>query len=153
MYKKFIMYKIFIMYTGSSRKNDKSKTVFTSLIFCKSSVFSAVLGQELAANSSSRAYRSITITWWHPQKLTPPICFQALVGCLRPTTYSETLSKEEFSFVTVNSMNHYPTHSSNPRFPHHHILDYQDNCHNQHGNQSGPTSQTVAVVFITLLFP
>ena len=30
--------------TGSSRKNDKSKTVFTSLIFCKRSVFSAVLG-------------------------------------------------------------------------------------------------------------
>ena len=80
--------------TGSSRKNDKSKTVFTSLNFCKSWVFSAVLGQELAANSSSSASRSITITRWHPQKLTPPMCFRALVGCFRPTTHSETLSKD-----------------------------------------------------------
>ena len=52
--------------TGSSRKNDKSNPVFRGTNFNKSSVFSAVLDQELAANSSSRAPRSITITRWHP---------------------------------------------------------------------------------------
>ena len=53
-------------YTGSSRKNDKSNPVFRGTNFNKSSVFSAVLDQELAANSSSRAPRSMTITRWHP---------------------------------------------------------------------------------------
>ena len=73
--------------------NDKSNTVFTGTNFNKILVLSAVLGQELAANLSSRASRSITITWWHPQKLEPPMCFQALVGFLRSTTASRPLTK------------------------------------------------------------
>ena len=52
--------------TGSSRKNDKSNPVFRGTNCNKSSVFSAVLDQELAANLSFRAPRSITITRWHP---------------------------------------------------------------------------------------
>ena len=55
-----------VITTGSSRKNDKSNPVFRGTNFNKSSVFSAVLDQELAANSSFRAPRSITITRWHP---------------------------------------------------------------------------------------
>ena len=54
------------LYTGSSRKNDKSKVVFTGTNFHKRLVFSAVLGPELAANLSSTASRSTTITQWHP---------------------------------------------------------------------------------------
>ena len=29
---------------------------------------------------------------WHPEKLAPPVYFQALVGCLKPTNDPETLS-------------------------------------------------------------
>ena len=83
----------FCYFTGSSRKSDKSNTVFTGTNFNKILVLSAVLGQELAANLSSRASRSIIITWWHPQKLEPPMCFQGLVGFLRPTTASRPLTK------------------------------------------------------------
>ena len=80
-------------HTGSSRKNDKSNLVFRGTNSNKNSVFSPVLDQELATNSSFRAPRSITITRWLPWKLTPPICFQALVCCLRPTTASHPLNK------------------------------------------------------------
>ena len=88
--------------TGSFRTNVKNKKVCENLNFHKKLVFSAVLGQELAANLSPAASRSITITPRHPQKLAPPMCFQALVGCLRSNTDSETLSKDPrwmFHFV------------------------------------------------------
>ena len=71
---------IYIVYTGSSRKNGKSKTVCTGILFHKSWVFSAVLGPELATNLSSTAPRSTTFTRRHPKKLAYPKCFQALGG-------------------------------------------------------------------------
>ena len=52
--------------TGSSRKNGKSKTVCTGILFHKSWVFSAVLGPKLATNLSSTAPRSTTINQSHP---------------------------------------------------------------------------------------
>ena len=45
-------------------------------------------------NFSPIASRSTTYTPKHFQKLAPSMCFQSLVGCLRPTTDSETLSKD-----------------------------------------------------------
>ena len=68
-----------------------------------------VSGQELDANLSPAASRSTTNTPRHP-KLAPQICFQALFGCLRPTTDSETLRKDPklvFHFVKdkISSVN------------------------------------------------
>ena len=80
--------------TGSSRKNGKSKTVCTGILFHKSWVFSAVLGPELATNLSSTAPRSTTFTRRHPKKLAYPKCFLSLVDYLRPTTASPHLSKD-----------------------------------------------------------
>ena len=50
------------------------------------------------------------MTPWHPQKLVPPMCFQSLVGCLRPTIHFETLRKDPewvFQFVKdkISSLN------------------------------------------------
>ena len=73
-----------------------------NLNFHTNLVFSAVLGHKLAANLPPPASRSTTITPRHPQKLAPPMCFQAQIGCLRPTTHFETLRKDPewvFQFV------------------------------------------------------
>ena len=80
--------------TGSFRKNGKSKTVFMSTKFHKKLIFSAFFSRELATNLRSWASRTAKITLWYPEKLAPPVCFQALVGCLKPTTDPETLSKD-----------------------------------------------------------
>ena len=80
--------------TESSRKNVKRKTVCTSIDFHKSLVSSTGSGPELVANLSFTAPRSTTITPRPPNKLAPPICFQALGGCLRPTTDSDTQSTD-----------------------------------------------------------
>ena len=77
-------------HTGSFRKNGKSKTVFMSTKFHKKLIFSAFL----ATNLRSWASRTAKITLWYPEKLAPPVCFQALVGCLKPTTDPETFSKD-----------------------------------------------------------
>ena len=81
-----------------------------NLNFHTNLVFSAVLGHKLAANLPPPASRSTTMTPWHPQKLVPPMCFQSLVGCLRPTTHFETLRKDPewvFQFVKdkISSLN------------------------------------------------
>jgi len=80
--------------TGSFRKNGKSKTVFMSTKFHKKLIFSAFFSRELATNLRSWASRTAKITLWYPEKLAPPVCFQALVGCLKPTTDPETFSKD-----------------------------------------------------------
>ena len=80
--------------TGSFRKNGKSKTVFMSTKFHKKLIFSAFFSRELATNLRSWASRSAKITLWYPEKLAPPVSFYALVGCLKPTTDLETLSKD-----------------------------------------------------------
>ena len=49
-------------------------------------VVSVFLSWELLKNLPSWASRSATITQWDPEKLLPPVRFQALVGCLRLTT-------------------------------------------------------------------
>ena len=76
---------IFSYYTGSSKKSVKSKMICTGINLHKSLVFSAVLGSELSTNLSSGASRPTTLTLSHLKKLGPPMCFQALGGCLRPT--------------------------------------------------------------------
>ena len=81
-------------YTGSFRKNGKSKTVFMGTKFHEKLIFSAFFSRELATNLRSWATRSVTITLWHPENVAPPVWFQALVGCLKPTTDPETLSKD-----------------------------------------------------------
>ena len=74
-----------VYYTGSFRKNGK-------VIFCENLnfhdilVFSAVLGPELSANLSPSASRFNRTNPRHPKKLAPSMCFQSLVGCLKPTT-------------------------------------------------------------------
>ena len=92
LYLEYIL--LYLEYTGSSRKNGKSKTVCTGIHFHKSWVFSAVLGTELATNLSSKAPRSTTITRRHPKKLAYLKCFLALIDCLRPTTALPHLSKD-----------------------------------------------------------
>ena len=82
-------------YTGSFRKNGKSKTVFMGIKFHEKLIFSAFFSRELATNLRSWATRSVTITLWHPENVAPPVWFQALVGCLKPTTDPETLSKDQ----------------------------------------------------------
>ena len=66
--------------TGSFRKNGKSKTVFIGIKFHEKLIFSAFFSLELATNLRSLATRSVTITLWHPEKVAPPVWFQALVG-------------------------------------------------------------------------
>ena len=80
--------------TGSFRKNGKSKTVFMGTKFHEKLIFSAFFSRELATNLRSWATRSVTITLRHPENVALPVCFQALVGCLKPTTDPETLSKD-----------------------------------------------------------
>ena len=80
--------------TGSFRKNGKSKTVFMSTKFHKKLIFSAFFSRELATNLRSWASRTAKITLWYPEKLAPPVCFQALEVCLKLTTDPETLSKD-----------------------------------------------------------
>ena len=80
--------------TGSFRKNGKSKTVFMGIKFQEKLIFSAFFSRELATNLRCRATSSVTITLWHPENVAPPVWFQALVGCLKPTTDPETLSKD-----------------------------------------------------------
>ena len=84
----------FSITTGSFRKNGKSKTVFVGIKFHEKLIFSAFFSRELATNLRSWATRSVTITLWHPENVAPPVWFQALVGCLKPTTDPETLSKD-----------------------------------------------------------
>ena len=74
--------------TGSFRKNGKSKTLFMGTKFHEKLIFSAFFSRELATNLRSWATRSVTITLWHPEKVAPPVWFQALVGWLRLTTAS-----------------------------------------------------------------
>ena len=74
-----------IKYTGSFRKNVKSKMFVKISIFTKKSVFSTVSGQKLAANLCPTASKSTRITPWYPWKLAPLICFQTVVGWLRQT--------------------------------------------------------------------
>ena len=81
-------------HTGSFRKNGKSKTVFMCTKFHEKLIFSAFFSRELATNLRSWASRTAKITLWYPEKLAPPVCFQALVGCLKPTTDPETFSKD-----------------------------------------------------------
>ena len=88
------MFTFFLPHTGSFRKKGKSKTVFLGTKFHEKLIFSAFFSRELATNLRSWATRSVTITLWHPEKFAPPVCFQALVGCLKPTTDLETLSKD-----------------------------------------------------------
>ena len=73
--------------------NDKSKTVFTGINFHKKWGFTGVFGSELAAILPSAASKTTTFTVRHSKKLAPPMYFQALVGCLRLTTDSETVIK------------------------------------------------------------
>ena len=80
--------------TGSFRMNGKSKTVFMGTKFHEKLIFSAFFSRELATNLRPWATRSVTITLWHPENVAPPVWFQALVGCLKPTTDPETLSKD-----------------------------------------------------------
>ena len=75
-------------YTGSFRKNGKSKTIFMGTKFHEKLIFSAFFSRELATNLCSWATRSVTITLWHPEKVAPPVWFQALVGWLRLTIAS-----------------------------------------------------------------
>ena len=75
-------------YTGSFRKSGKSKTVFMGTKFHEKLIFSAFFSRELATNLRSWATRSVTITLWHPEKVAPPVWFQALVGWLSLTTAS-----------------------------------------------------------------
>ena len=63
-------------------------------MFTKKLVFSAVLGQKLAAILCPTASKFTTNTPRHPQKLPSLMCFQALIGSLRPTTDFETLNKD-----------------------------------------------------------
>ena len=63
-----------------------------NLNFHPNLVFSAVLGQELATNLSSTAYNATTITRRHQEKITPLMCFQALLGCQISNTASSPLS-------------------------------------------------------------
>ena len=72
--------------TGSFRENGKSKKVFMGTKFHEKLIFSAFFSRELVTNLHSSAIRSVTITLWHPENAAPPVCFQALVGCLKPTT-------------------------------------------------------------------
>ena len=88
------MSNLFPWNTGSFRKNGKSKTVFMGTKFHEKLIFSAFFSRELATNLRSWATRSVTITLWHPENVAPPVWFQALVGCLKPTTDPETLSKD-----------------------------------------------------------
>ena len=85
---------IWFQYTGSFRKKGKSKTFFLGTKFHEKLIFSAFFSRELATNLRSWASRSAKITLWYPEKLAPPVCFQALVGCLKPTTDPETFSKD-----------------------------------------------------------
>ena len=80
--------------TGSFRKKGKSKTFFLGTKFHEKLIFSAFFSRELATNLRPWATRSVTITLWHPENVAPPVWFQALVGCLKPTTDPETLSKD-----------------------------------------------------------
>ena len=75
-----------LLHTGSFRKNDKSKTLFMDTKFHEKLIFSAFFSRELATNLRSWATRSVTITLRHPENVALPVCFQALVGCLKPTT-------------------------------------------------------------------
>ena len=75
-------------HTGSFRKNGKSKTVFMGTKFHEKLIFSAFFSRELATNLRSWGIRSVTITLWHPEKVAPPVWFQAQVGWLRLTTAS-----------------------------------------------------------------
>ena len=70
----------------------KSKTVCTGVNFHK--FLWGVLGWEIPANSSYRTSGTITATQGHPYDQSPPKWFQALEGCLRPTTKSEAVGKE-----------------------------------------------------------
>ena len=95
---------IFSYYTGSSKKSVKSKMICTGINLHKSLVFSAVLGSELSTNLSSGASRPTTLTLSHLKKLGPPMCFQALGGCLRPTLRlwdSETLRRAKLAVQTT----------------------------------------------------
>ena len=75
-------------HTGSFRKNGKSKTVFMGTKFHEKLIFLAFFSRKLATNSRSWATRSVTITLWHPEKMAPPVWFQALVGWSKLTTAS-----------------------------------------------------------------
>ena len=57
---------IHIPYTGSSRKNDKSKSVCTGVNFQKKWFLWCVLGWEIAANLPYRTSETPTITLRHP---------------------------------------------------------------------------------------
>ena len=63
---------------------------------CNAALSCLTCGQEAHAHTCrhSKSCQYATITQMHHQKLASLICFQALVGCLRPTTDSETLSKD-----------------------------------------------------------
>ena len=99
------------------QKKCQKKTVCMGIHFHKSLVFTGVLGWKLATNLSSWAPRSTTITPSHPKKLAPSTCFQALGGCLRPTTAHHLKDPHcVFQLVRtkISSMNtfilYYPAH-------------------------------------------
>ena len=66
---------LFEGYTGSFRKNGKSKTFFVGIKFHEKLIFSAFFSRELATNLRSWASRTAKITLWYPEKLAPPVCF------------------------------------------------------------------------------
>ena len=55
-------------------------------------LFPQIFLAKIAFSATSHVFCMYAL--WYPEKFAPPVCFQALVGCLKPTTDPETLSKD-----------------------------------------------------------